>query len=443
MSDEKVSQQSLGTGLDCVSEQTEDAVAIENIAEEMDFDSEENSVLIRQMQSELIKQDNDNEIIDIFDGDGLDDILLDEEEASFELNEKENENDEAARQEAKRERARQRAIDQAGKRNNTRSFIIRWNAIDAARKDDQFIQIRLSSVVVRSLNSAISKINREVCVVGLTNNEMPVLVPYSQLFLDDPISEDSIDLSTEFGQNSLVGRKKALCEKMYGLSIPVVITDMHEGIIDEDGKPVEFEIYASRTQAIKQIQKYNFGKSENRNRRMDVGRFVNATVISVSDKSIRVTVGGVDSTIPLAHLTFRYVASPDVLSEMYHVGDRIRCMIFEIKEKDDGTYDVSLDASIVEMLEARRKQDVLLQKGAQCVATITKTFPPREIGGQYDVQLIIDQYNMPAKATDININDFAVPLRPGDVMRCKVNKFSKNGMTYVRILNFHGPIPIR
>lgn len=458
MSEEKLAPQETETVLDTVSGDTETTVTIEDLAADMNLDSEENAALIQQMQSELTTH-KDDEIVDVIDEDELaailsegDDALLVEEAEEAEDDEEENiaeeeievtEDDEEARQGLKRERARSRAIAWAGKNNHTRSFITGWNALVAAKKVNQYVDVTINSVVVKSLRNTGAKINREVFVDGTTNNDMSILVPYSQLFTDDPIKEQTVNLSTDAGQTELVRRKKALCEKMYGMTIQVAITNMYQGSIDKEGRPHKFEIYGSRIQANKERQKTNFSKDENGNRRLDVGRFVDATILAVSKKSIRVTVGGADCTIPISELTFRYIDNPNVLNELYKVGDSIRCMISKIEDNPDGTFKVTLDASFIEMLNARPKQNVLLKRGARCLATITKTTPPREVGDSYTVRLIIEGLDMPAMATDVNINDFGAPLRPGDVMRCRVIKFSRNGMTYVRILNFHGPVPIR
>ena len=146
MSEEKLAPQETETVLDTVSGDTETTVTIEDLAADMNLDSEENAALIQQMQSELTTH-KDDEIVDVIDEDELaailsegDDALLveeaedDEEESIAEEEIEVTEDDEEARQGLKRERARSRAIAWAGKNNHTRSFITGWNALVAAKK---------------------------------------------------------------------------------------------------------------------------------------------------------------------------------------------------------------------------------------------------------------------------------------------------------------------
>lgn len=384
-----------------------------------------------------------NEELDVVD-------LSDEDETVIEVEDTTLTEEERAEQERRRKiaRGRRQALRRAQRRSRSRKvrdFFVGWSAIKQAQQSGQFVYVKINGVITESTKGTMAEnLDREIFAIGKTENNMPVMIAFSELFLGEPINMDSVDLSTPEGRTIYLSRKRAMTEKTYNMVVPVLITYMQEGTFDENENPRNFYIAGSRVQALKQQQQRNYGLDENGNRRYDVGRFVRATIIAVSGRSIRVTAGGADSSIPLGRLTYRYIAGESVMNELYKVGDRIRVQITDVKQLEDGTYDVMFDARPFELIEAaERRYSSSLKHGAHCLATVTQVLYPRNVNDTCDIQLYIESEKMPAMARSVNLSDYAVRPNVGDVMRVIVRGFGDNGMTYVSILQFHGPIPTR
>ena len=336
--------------------------------------------------------------------------------------------------------SRVKAAQREAKNKNNAAFLSGWSSLATAFKTGRIVTGVISGITMPDLSKFKSPDYKNAVLVNvLHNKQFKVTIPFGSLYRKYPIDMSTVNTSTEAGRRQFVERQRAMAEKLYGLEIPFVIKEM------ESYEPGQYNIIASRSEALALIERGNFAPGRDGTTVLEVGSFAEATVISVSDYAIQVNVGGVDTRIPVHALTYRFVDGPHMLKNLYHVGDKLLVQITDVKQLADKSFAVSAARKPAELLEAQSRQGVICQENDACIGTITAILPNRAKDangngkvGEVFIALYIDAYDLPAVSNSFPANRLGMYAQPGDTVRVTIKKFNPNGMTYCWLRSSHG-----
>lgn len=313
-------------------------------------------------------------------------------------------------------------------------FLGGWSGLQSAQKRGTIMYGTVSGIEeVDFTGRENPDVRNSIMVVLLHNGMYRVTIPFSELYREYPIDMNTVSVDTEIGRRSFVARQKAMAEKLYGLETPFIVQDM---FLDE-GESGKYSILASRAKAVSLIEHRNFDPDREGNVAMQVGDFVPATITSISDYSIAVNVGGVDTRISVYQLTHRFIEGPHSLRNMYKVGQEILVQILDIKQKEDGSHNVTVAARPAELLDAKNRQHIIAHEGEQCFGTVTGVLKSRT-PGEVRITLYLDAYNLPAVTNSFPPSRMGTYPQPGETVRVTIKEFNENGMTYCWIRSSHG-----
>ena len=165
------------------------------------------------------------------------------------------------------------------------------------------------------------------------------IVYYKNFRVVIPITEMMINLVEDethnYGELSL--RQNKIVNTMLGCEIDFIIKGL-------DSK--ERSIVASRKDAmLKKRQIFYFDQDSSGTPKVYPDRVVQARVISVAEKVVRVEIFGVETSIPARDLSFDWLGDA---RERFHVGDHILVRIQEVKAEDPEHISVRADVKSVE-----------------------------------------------------------------------------------------------
>lgn len=165
------------------------------------------------------------------------------------------------------------------------------------------------------------------------------IVYYKNFRVVIPITEMMINLvegeTHNYGELSL--RQNKIVNTMLGCEIDFIIKGL-------DSK--ERSIVASRKDAmLKKRQIFYFDQDSSGTPKVYPDRVVQARVISVAEKVVRVEIFGVETSIPARDLSFDWLGDA---RERFHVGDHILVRIQEVKAEDPEHISVRADVKSVE-----------------------------------------------------------------------------------------------
>ena len=160
------------------------------------------------------------------------------------------------------------------------------------------------------------------------------VVYYKDLRVVIPMSEMMINLSTENGRGGEMITRQT---KILGNSIGAEIDFVVKGIDSKSRTAV-----ASRKEAMMKKRKlFFFGTDDSGQYRVYEGRIVQARIIAVAEKVVRVEIFGVETAILARDLTFDWMGDA---RERYSVGDQILVRILEVKR--DSIEDLRVKADV-------------------------------------------------------------------------------------------------
>lgn len=176
------------------------------------------------------------------------------------------------------------------------------------------------------------------------------IVYYKEIRVIIPISEMMIDLANndeiqDYGEN--VVRQNKIINNMLGCEIDFVI----KGI---DGK--RRIVVASRKEAMLRKRQIFYMANNNNNPRITENRIVEARIIAVSEKVIRIDSFGVECSIPARDLTWEWLGDA---REKFNVGDKIIIKINNIV--CNAIDDIKIQADVKSITE-----NTALKKLEQC-----------------------------------------------------------------------------
>lgn len=264
-----------------------------------------------------------------------------------------------------------------------------------------------------------------VFVTANYENRVKVMIAFDDMYRENPLDMTTVNPDSD----DYLTRQRTFCEKLFGLTIPFMIKQ----VATDKNNPSNFIVVGSRKAALKVIEHRNYDENANGKTLIGKGSMVDATVTSVSRYSIGMNVGGIDTTVPVRLLTFRYVDNPSTLSSMYHVGDTVTVEVTSVKTDEDGNHSIVVSARNGELADVKRKQQYLAPSlGEHCIGTITAIRPSKNNNNSIAIALYIDGYEMPAVSSAFSFTSLGYFPKLGDKVRVTVTGIAENGFAYVR-----------
>lgn len=266
----------------------------------------------------------------------------------------------------------------------------------------------------------------KVFVFANYENAVKVMIPFEELYRKNPLDLNMGDINNSA---EYLKRQKIFAEKLIGLTIPFLVKGWSD---DEDDE--EFAAYGSRSDALKIIEKSNYDPRSDGSVVIKVGSLVDAKITAVSKWSIAVNVGGIDTTLSVRNLTYRFVNDSMDINRMYHVGETISVEVIRITIDENGDRSIVVSAKRGELADVRRKQRYLMPSiGERCLGVITAiTTPTKSPSKSIVILLFIEGYNMPAVSGGLGISSLGYIPKLGDKVRVTVTGISDNGVVYVK-----------
>ena len=319
-------------------------------------------------------------------------------------------------------------------------FLAGWAGLQSAMRREHIMYGVVSSIDEMPLKDTASEyLHTGIFVTIIHNNTYKILIPFQNLYRRFPVDMRTVDLYSEEGVRSFILRQRAMAEKLYGLSIPFVIDYMDADRISPNE---DYAISASRAKALEIYERANYEPSPDGHAQVEEGTFVNdATVVAVSDWSVQVNVRGVDTTIPVRDLTYRYISRTTDISSLYEVGQKISVQVMRIEKGDDGIRTIEVSGKPPELVRAK-SSPLAVREGEMTVGTVTNIVNSRTLPGRVKINMYLDYYNRPAVSNEFPASRMGFYPQPGDRVRVTVREIYESGMLRVSCRQTHGAMDL-
>lgn len=309
-------------------------------------------------------------------------------------------------------------------------FLTGIKAVQESQRRKRICQGTIGAVVTKTADGSPAGDDAQEFAVILQvqmENGFIVNIPFSEFFRDNPIDMSSVDLDSTTGRQIFNRRQRQMAEKMYGAVVPFVVTDVFFDSSDD------YRIMGSRREALLIMEKNNFFPVRGMEPRIKKGDFYEATIISVGFYTVFLNVGGVDATIPVRNMTFRYVRN---MADYYKVGQKVLVEISDIETNKQGNVVLELSAKSVELRMAKKRQETQrIDMGTLTLATITSVRKSNTRENAVVINAYIPFYDMPAIVQGMDPRAMEYSPMAGDQIRVSVTGFNDRGFLLVR---FHG-----
>lgn len=309
-------------------------------------------------------------------------------------------------------------------------FLTGIKAVQESQRRKRICQGTIGAVVTKTADGSPAGDDAQEFAVILQvqmENGFIVDIPFSEFFRDNPIDMSSVDLDSITGRQIFNRRQRQMAEKMYGAVVPFVVTDVFFDSSDD------YRIMGSRREALLIMEKSNFFPVRGMEPRIKKGDFYEATIISVGFYTVFLNVGGVDATIPVRNMTFRYVRN---MADYYKVGQKVLVEISDIETNKQGNVVLELSAKSVELRMAKKRQETQrIDMGTLTLATITSVRKSNTRENAVVINAYIPFYDMPAIVQGMDPRAMEYSPMAGDQIRVSVTGFNDRGFLLVR---FHG-----
>ena len=319
-------------------------------------------------------------------------------------------------------------------------FLAGWAGLQSAMRREHIMYGMVASIDEMPLKDTASEyLHTGIFVTIIHNNTYKIRIPFQSLYRRFPVDMRTVDLYSEEGVRSFILRQRAMAEKLYGLSIPFVIDYMDANRISPNE---DYAIGASRAKALEIYERANYEPGPDGHAQVEEGTFVNdATVVAVSDWSIQVNVRGVDTTIPVRDLTYRYISRTTDISSLYKVGETISVQVMRIEKGDDGIHNIEVSGKPPELIRAK-SSPLAVREGEMTVGTVTNIVNSRTLPGRVKINMYLDYYNRPAVSNEFPASRMGFYPQPGDRVRVTVREIYESGMIRVSCRQTHGAMEL-
>ena len=194
--------------------------------------------------------------------------------------------------------------------------------------------------------------NTDVAAIVMLGKSFKVIIPYSQLFKESPVSPAEFNnLERSIDRFNFMRQKRRYIQRMIGGQIPFCLT-----AYEQDGD--NMVLLGSRVLAMEIQSRNYFGGSRPRYK---VGDVVSARITAVNNSSIVVLVGGMDVVIRQRRLTRRFYLD---LHDGYKVDQNLLAVLTDVQTDEKGTVtSITLDPIRIELEDAKSRYHVLQDNG--------------------------------------------------------------------------------
>ena len=329
---------------------------------------------------------------------------------------------ERMRAEGERSRAQRRAdIERMREEETQRHSVI--SSLRSAMNTFKPVTVTTHAIEVLYLNN-----EAEVCATSMLAKGVKVVIPFPEMFADDPVQEHDDAPTGQVGRDQFITRKKNFIAKCLDAEVSCLVTDI---LADED-EDLVYVVASRRQHQIAEMRRNFSGK----NPRIRVGDFVAATVLSVSRYGVMIHIGGADIHLKLRDITYAYVTD---LTERLRPGDTLTVEIRSITEQEDGTFNIWASALGTEMRHGRENGH-LLPVGSDCNVVVSRVFVSKNTATDDGPQIYAwhDAYNLPVRIVGLPASFNGNPPQPGSRVRVKVFGHSNAGFVLARCQNLYG-----
>ena len=326
----------------------------------------------------------------------------------------------AAVRKANAERARRRVETRMQREKNDEireSNIANESVLESAIARGAFVTGKVSSVEYLEADGM-----KEVAANVFLDTRTKIVIPFDELFPENPIQIDTVDLSTAEGRRAYLDRKLRFAKKLIGSDIIFILK---ERFYDAENNIAFFS--ATRAEAMRKLRKQSFTGDMARYHEGDI---VDAPIIAVSLHAITVEFGGVATTIKQHDLTLHYYKNLNY-SE-FHVGGTVKVRIDKIMELDNGAIQLRLNHIACELEDAKSRCH-LINKYTYTHGIITNV---HRIGHeQQGIRMFawLDKLELPARIVGFTRNSFGRAVVSGTDVEVVVLGHDPNGFLRCRI----------
>lgn len=302
-------------------------------------------------------------------------------------------------------------------------------ALQEAQRRRRVMKGIVGAVATKSLADTGSAMDTAVMLVVMLDNRYRVEIPFMEFFRDNPLDMSTVDMNSETGRQIYNRRQRQMAEKMYGAEVPFIITH-----VEVDG-PNDYSIAGSRREALLLLEQRNFYPIRDMEPRIAVGDFYEAEIVSVGNYNLYLNVGGVDASIPLRDMTYRYVRN---LAEYYKVGQKVLVEIKSITRNREGHIVLALSAKSLELKMAKKRQDAgMIEKGTLTIGIITNIRMSTTKKNAVVIHAYLPYYKMPAIVRGLDPSTLDFQPQAGDEIRLSITGFSEVGFVLASCHGFH------
>lgn len=330
---------------------------------------------------------------------------------------------------AQNRQRRANELERATKTEKNQVFYSGISALQAAQKSKAILTGKVVAVESYAVPES-KKSERRGNMVAfsvLLEDRYKVLIPFAEFYRDNPIDMDTVDRTSREGLAEYERRQTQMAQKLFGVDINFVVTNV---FVDNAST---YAISGSRRQALEILEKRNFGS---KTPRIKVNDIVSADILSVGNHALFVTVGGVDTQIPLRDTTFEYVPN---LNKKYAAGTSIAVEVLEaVVRPQDGRIVLGLSGKKPELLDAiERQKSGIVAPGTNTVGTITSVRRSTNNPGKITIRAYLDYFKMPAIVQGLSPSSLAFEPKAGDSLRLMVTKIYDNGFVQCSCRGFN------
>lgn len=320
------------------------------------------------------------------------------------------------RAQAMAERAR-RSEDRAERLEKNQAFYAGISSLQAAKNTKAILSGYIVAVEpMPTGRSAPDGQQNLVMVSVMVDNRYKVMIPFEELYRDDPLASDSVDRHSREGWADIERRQRQLAEKLYGNNITFCVTNV---LVKS---PDDYAISGSRKMALEIQERRNFDEKAPR---IKEGGVYTAQILSVGNYALFVSLGGVDATIPLRDATFAYCRT---LHDKFSACDTINVEVQEVKRRADGRVALTLSGLSPELADARERQKSgIVSPKMRTLGQIVSIKNSSKHPGKIVIRAYLQHFGMPAVVRAMSPSDLGVAPKAGDWLRLEVNTITDSG----------------
>lgn len=323
----------------------------------------------------------------------------------------------------KQEREEERALRLA----QNQMFWSGISSLQAAQKTGMILHGQI--IAVESMPTAIKDNDGPYNIIlayVMLDERYKVLIPFEDLYRDNPIDMSTVDTSTKEGWANYERRQRQLVKKLFGVEISFTVEKI------DVTSPDDYAILGSRVKALAKEERRNFGE---RSTALKEGDFCEATILSVGDHALFVNLGGVDAQIPLRKVTYAYLLS---LKTKYEAGQQMPVYIEQIrKDPTTGRVSLVLSGKQCELQKAKQAQMAgLIKTGMETTAQIVSVRPSRTHSNRIVIMGWLNYLKMPVVIQSIDPRSIDMPLTAGHNVRVEITEVRDSGFIQARFRGF-------